>query len=162
MSEAVDIERAEQKAEQARKILFRAKVVGDLRSFVLIKEEGEFVYGHYAEIYDEYDERKKSIIIPCDAKDILYEGLEYYEIVFETLGQYTGLKDKNGKMIFEGDIVDIDDNRYERGVIEWDKDELMYMINENNCCSSFTNFSSGQLEVIGNIHDNPQLMEIEK
>lgn len=89
-------------------------------------------------------------------------------IIPETLGQYSGLNDKNGKKIFDGDILKIyegsEDNEYKicelysyRGVLcvdyetsEWDFNALAFLDSDN--VFSF--------EVIGNIHDNPDLLEV--
>lgn len=91
-----------------------------------------------------------------------------FEVVPETVGQYTGLEDKNGKKIFEGDIVkyseiDIDgsDDKY-IGVIYYNQSTANYVIQKGKYMVNFVTSWICDVEVIGNIHDNPELMEVEK
>ena len=114
-----------------RAILFRGKDVIN----------GEWHYGYYVRRFDD-----------C----IIHSGVlpnDYYIVKPETVGQYAGLKDKNGKKIFEGDIVTCDYfcgvvHLYEGGWCVTEKDnypEYLYdLIN---------------LKVIGNIHDNSELIK---
>lgn len=89
-----------------------------------------------------------------------------FDAIFpESVGQYTGLKDKNGVKIFEGDILDYtlfdtfgEDHQY-KGVVKWIDD---CFICDNS--DGFNGFAwvvnqSLELEVIGNITDNPELMK---
>nr|DAU12512.1 MAG TPA: YopX protein [Caudoviricetes sp.] len=88
------------------------------------------------------------------------------EIVPETVGQFTGLTDKNGKKIFEGDIVKGDlglgygDNENHIAYIEYQEDGMSFCLVEileedfGKCAEI-----SDDLEVIGNIYDNPELLE---
>ena len=76
------------------------------------------------------------------------------------LMQYTGLKDKNGKEIYEGDIVYIIPED-ETGVIEWDNESARYIVIYDNIITDFDNWYGKDLEVIGNIYDNPELLEKE-
>lgn len=74
----------------------------------------------------------------------------------ETVGQYTGLTDKNGKKIFEGDVVrwdgtEISQIRYCEGVYRLCNADGYYGVSIHNHYS--------YVEVIGNIHDNPELMK---
>ena len=75
------------------------------------------------------------------------------EVDPETVGQYTELTDKNEKKIFEGDIVEIDGKRY----------EVKYMLGQFfvgiNMPIAYKRFDC---EVIGNIHDNPELLQMEE
>lgn len=75
-----------------------------------------------------------------------------------TIGQYTGLTDKNGVKIFDGDFIQCVEDVYR---ISWYQEHnafMAYSKSENEVCYIG---SMGQLnvEVIGNIHDNPELLE---
>ena len=123
-----------------RKILFRGKS----------EDNGEWVYGYYACI------GKHHYILTGKLNLIGAVNFEHYLVIPETVGQYTGLKDKNGKKIFEGDILRDDDNE-ENGVVEFIDGEFYVVfgnvethgIYDIACCCY----------VIGNIHDNPELLE---
>lgn len=87
-----------------------------------------------------------------------YEPIEKHVVYSETVGQFTGLTDKNGKKIFEGDIAIYDDDLV---VIEWhDEDAMFFTISQDgtNWTTNFSMISGKELEVIGNIHDNPELL----
>lgn len=76
----------------------------------------------------------------------------------DTVGQFTGLTDKNGKKIFEGDIVDALDifGHWDgSGIVNWNETfNGWYMGKSSMYCDRIATY-----EVIGNIHDNPELIE---
>ena len=80
------------------------------------------------------------------------------EVIPETVGQYTGLKDKNGKKIFEGDTVWFGDEK-ERGVVYFDNSGARFAVRFDTFDAAFDHLYSNELEIIGNVHDNPELME---
>lgn len=92
------------------------------------------------------------------AKDMMH----IIEVVPDTIGQFTGLTDKNGKKIFEGDIISThfdfaspeDETRV---IVEWDN--FRWVTHQPGYePDAITDFDKGLWLVIGNIHDNPELM----
>lgn len=73
-----------------------------------------------------------------------------------TVGQYTGLKDKNGKRIFEGDILCFDETVF---VCYWDGGNIEFGLRNNEESIGMAYVAVYDAEIIGNIHDNPELLE---
>lgn len=72
----------------------------------------------------------------------------------ETVGQYTGLKDKDGTKIFEGDIVLLKGYEEPYQVVF---DESCFLVYSDSVRYAMDNFYDYEIEVIGNIYDNPEL-----
>lgn len=138
-----------------REILFRGKRT----------DNGEWIYGlpHY--------------ILDDEIEFICVTGKIYpncFKVIPETVGQYTGLTDKNGTKIFEGDIVKcldtINDIEF-NAVVEFGNPSHEYnwgyqlkhisgdMPNLDILCWVDMEETGAFIEVIGNIHDNPELLE---
>lgn len=82
----------------------------------------------------------------------------YYAVIPETVGQFTGLTAKNDKMIFEGDIMRMCSATYPC-VVYWDGKGWAWSMNGKRREIDLTREI---MEIIGNIHDNPELLEEEK
>lgn len=116
-------------------------------------ETGEWVYGYFvncASMYDDPEKDRVAEIIEVGA-DRIYTG-EYdynraHEVYPETVGQWTGLVDKNGVKIFGGDVMHNAGN-----VVEYCFGS--FCINGDSLLSFWTG-----TEVIGNIWDNPELVK---
>ena len=128
-----------------REILFRGK------------HNGEWVYGSFASA-----PRKALIYEISESIPTRMEG-KYVDI--KTVGQYTGLTDKNGKKIFEGDIVKAQDDVYGSafcdgivGTVTFE--ETAFFIETPNVIDTVYLFNECAVyEVLGNIHDNPELLK---
>lgn len=138
-----------------REILYRAKAINRNIGYHRTNyKEGDFVYGLVTRLYDERFENLPATM--TDTNDI--SGIE---IDYKTIGQYTGLTDKNGVEIFEGDIVKI---REFFCAVKYDPDNASYMLfNKDGVkIEGFNTYTIRLSSVIGNIHDNPELLEGEQ
>lgn len=79
------------------------------------------------------------------------------EIMPETVGQFTGLKDKNGKKIFEGDIG-WDEHNECYGVVKFEEGKFLYVW--ENIAEDLREVADS-IEIYGNIHENPELLEVQ-
>jgi uncharacterized phage protein (TIGR01671 family) len=135
-----------------REILFRGKR----------KSDGEWIDGYYVQTNDFLDERKLNLIF--EANSVNYPHSEIvgtHEVDPETIGQYTGLTDKNGVKIFEGDIIKFDGGWEEYGgnVFEVVFTNGCFYLGRNpdTICFLLKNFVEWA-EIVGNIYDSPELL----
>ena len=125
-----------------REILFRGKRI----------DNDEWVYGSFC--MDAVEQ--KNGLCGVDGFIRLYDfdkgKMQMHEVDRETVGQFTGLTDKNGVKIFEGDVLDWDEREWGskfREVAEWSYSLLSARKHDwHEWC-----------KVVGNIHDNPELLE---
>ena len=142
-----------------REILFKAKQK-DWRD---LPEESWWVEGYYAMMGKE-DLVRHYIVQNCALAAIFDDPEEnmYFndvEIDPETICQYTGLKDKNGKRIWENDIVSGYFNHKKiTGFIKYGSNAVYY-IERGGSYGIHLDNSEDWLEVIGNIFDNPELLK---
>lgn len=86
------------------------------------------------------------------------ESSNVWHIDADTVGQYTGLTDKNGTKIFEGDIIDFlyRSGYDDYGIVQYDADETEFGFVYNSIYEGLgRHYQSKDIEVIGNIFDNP-------
>ena len=131
-----------------REILFRAKQ----------NYTKEWLYGAVVKDGDE-------CLITVGEPDGLYK--QKMTVVEEsTVGQFTGLTDKNGKRVFEGDIIKHNNTHF---VVEFSSNHLGFICidRKHKTRGGFANWRDGNwmknvssyIQIIGNIHDNPELLE---
>ena len=133
-----------------REILFKAKR----------KDNGEWVEGYYMPRPNSHGKQRYYIIPLSQAR--------WYEIDSDTLCQYTGLTDKNGKKIWENDICDRKEKypeivTYNKG--DWQLDYSYALGKEKHFCACNLGFYACErkcVEVIGNIFDNADLLEVKE
>ena len=139
-----------------REILFRGKRTDNgewVEGFIVTSRENTYPNGFEMITVDG---------INYDELDNYIPDFISYAVDPSTVGQYTGLKDKNGKRIFEWDIVNTDkfSEPNKQYIIKYDL-QFGAFIGQDRYNVYFVTFDgdSGEFEVIGNIHDNPELLE---
>lgn len=89
-----------------------------------------------------------------------YNSIKHVVVKPETVGQYTGLNDKNGGEIYEGDILEFSMHARERGSVIFRDGSFMVVRNSDDCCiADFENENGHFFEILGNIYENTELIE---
>lgn len=134
-----------------REILFRGKQ----------KDNGEWVEGFYTRVADMH-------YIVSGIFDSLTNGIintQGYKVTPETVCQFTGLCDKNGRKIFEGDIVNFynGDGEFSPYEVRWQDSGFSVLMNgDHDLFDVLDDFFSRHCEINGNIYDNPELLEVKQ
>lgn len=130
-----------------REIIFRAKR----------EDNGEWIYGYYVHMPDAAGSVHR-MYVPAGNPD---ESNHVFYIDPQTVGQYTGLTDKNSVKIFEGDVVKIDGDGETIGtdklVVEFETGAF-YLCHNDRLVYLLRNWHD-YVEVVGNKYDNPELFE---
>lgn len=137
-----------------REIKFRGKRVTN----------GEWVYGYYVQ-YEHMGNVKHIIVTSWSQVCVSSYDVRGYQVIPETVGQYTGLTDRDGIKIYEGDVLRNVDNPIVDHLpfkVIWSKHHGAWFwwdeVGTDHLYQSVTN----GCEVIGNIHDNAELMGVKK
>lgn len=148
-----------------REILFKAKR----------KDNGEWVEGYYCKINETtycVEEDYKRFPVPTHhyilAETMTDWGLPnrflQYEIDPDAICQYTGGRDKYHTKIWENDICKVNTQNIDEEdgyfVVQWDAETLRFVLTGNGLVFDFDNLRMEQVEVIGNIFDNTELLEV--
>ena len=121
-----------------REILFRGKRA----------DTKEWIYGDVQQNVDAVKIREQEPNIQHVARSFV--------VIPETVGQYTGMKDTNNTKIFEGDIIMMHGNAQEVAPVFYE--DFCFNVDRDYCVLCVT--ETDDIEVIGNIHDNPDLLEV--
>ena len=142
-----------------REILFRGKRC----------DNDEWVQGYYIRAdhhWHNHGIHKDWITLGASANGGWFALHNKYAVKSETVGQFTGLTDKNGKKVFENDIIvicyetDGEEFSETKKVHYNEKECCWYPMRWEECCEHCDHYTEVKsIEVVGNIHDNPELLE---
>lgn len=133
-----------------REILFRGKRL----------DNGEWIEGAHM-LLDGEEHRIATSCLTNESRELL--TVCAYPVDPETIGQYTGLQDKNGAKIFEGDIVKwrfkrVWQEQYHIAEVIWRQSKCGWRLNTAGDTTKMRD--DIEYEILGNIYDNPELLEV--
>lgn len=134
-----------------REIVFRGKDINN---------KG-WVYGALVQQQDNPLREKTLIISYSNYQYGDFSEAVIHEVDPETVGQYTGFADKNGKKIFEGDILSIYNSKAFLFAVAWNDNHYILKCTTDGVSDNILNVieSPEDVEVVGNIYDNPELIK---
>ena len=118
------------------------------------KQDGCYAYSNNSDVdilYIETDGELTYGVYSNDYEDMIY--IPESEVIIE---QCTGLKDRNGRLIYENDLIKIDDDV---AVINWSDYYARFMLESLEDIFDFETTYAEECEVIGNIHENKELLK---
>jgi len=120
------------------------------------KDNGEWAQGYLSDIII-----KTKLVHLIRLRSCKEPHVFLVEVDPDTIGQCTDVKDKNGKLIFDGDVLKTSHNLYSNepviGIVEWV--ECAFMLRRNDKSADIlVSIASEIKEIIGNIHDNPEFL----
>lgn len=145
-------------------ILFRAKAINrdPNREYRTDYKNGDWVYGLISKLYDEECYKRCTFLF---AEMTNESGVSGIDVDYKTIGQFTGLLDKNGNKIFEGDILK---NTLDSSIsiVEWSEAHTAFTLKQiglfnlgaGGTIYGFPRIGHEVYLIIGNIHDNPELI----
>ena len=129
-----------------REILFRGK-----------RSDGEWAFGNLLKVT--FDRTTYNLIFADNFLFVFGQAtaMEHAAVIPETVGQFIGLTDKNGRKIFDGDILR---ERRSLFLVVYDQAWARFKLQSIGRGIQYPEWNRGvQMEIVGNIHDNPELLE---